>query len=98
MLRVSEILIGLVCETLRWVRLAVRSNRSIKAENLFLRRQLALYIERGVKPAGRFRGGSPRDVDWLAPSRMETVLAAEVPARPTADSPSVTSADSPDFE
>jgi hypothetical protein len=28
----------------------VRSNRSIKAENLFLRRQLALYIERGVKP------------------------------------------------
>jgi hypothetical protein len=28
----------------------VRSNRSIKAANLFLRRQLALYIERDVKP------------------------------------------------
>jgi putative transposase len=28
----------------------VRSNRSSKAEDLFLRRQLALYIERGVKP------------------------------------------------
>ena len=27
-----------------------RSSRSIKAENLFLRRQLALYVERGVKP------------------------------------------------
>ena len=50
MLRVAEILIRLVCETLRWLRLAVRSNRSIKAENLFLRRQLALYIERGAKP------------------------------------------------
>jgi putative transposase len=50
MLRLSEILIGLVYEALRWLRLAVRSNRSIKAENLFLRRQLALYIERGAKP------------------------------------------------
>jgi hypothetical protein len=34
----------------------VRSNRSIKAENLFLRRQLALYIERGAKP---------RRIDWV---------------------------------
>ena len=50
MLRVAEILIRLASETLRWLRLAVRSNRAIKAENLFLRRQLALYIERGVKP------------------------------------------------
>ncbi|MDB6045331.1 MAG: hypothetical protein JWM63_3882 [Gammaproteobacteria bacterium] len=46
----AEILIRLVCETLWWLRLAVRSNRSIKAENLFLRRQLALYIERGATP------------------------------------------------
>jgi putative transposase len=50
MLRVAAILIQLVAETLRWGRLAFRSGRSIKAENLFLRRQLALYIERGVKP------------------------------------------------
>jgi putative transposase len=50
MLRVAVILIQLIAETLRWVRLAFRSSRSIKAENLFLRRQLALYIERGVKP------------------------------------------------
>ena len=50
MLRVAAILIQLVAETLRWGRLAFPSSRSIKAENLFLRRQLALYIERGVKP------------------------------------------------
>jgi len=49
-LRVAEILIRLVSETLRWFRLAVRSNRSINAENLFVRRQLALYIERDIKP------------------------------------------------
>jgi len=40
----------LVAETLRWCRLTFRSSRSIKAENLFLRRQLALYVERDVKP------------------------------------------------
>jgi putative transposase len=46
----AEILIGLVADTFRWLRFSVRSSRSIKAENLFLRRQLALYIERGIKP------------------------------------------------
>jgi putative transposase len=50
MLRRAEILIGLVADAFRWLRLSVLSSRSIKAENLFLRRQLALYIERGVKP------------------------------------------------
>jgi len=35
---------------LRWLRVVFRSSQSIQAENLFLRRQLALYIERGVKP------------------------------------------------
>jgi putative transposase len=50
MLRISEILIELVAEALRWLRLAFRSSQSIQAENLFLRRQPALYIERGVKP------------------------------------------------
>src|SRR5450756_1945940 len=50
MLKVSEILIELVAEALSWLRLAFRSSQSIRAENLFLRRQLALYIERGVKP------------------------------------------------
>jgi putative transposase len=50
MLRVSGILFELLTDMLRWLRLALRSSQSIQAENLFLRRQLALYIERGVKP------------------------------------------------
>ena len=44
------ILIQSIGETLRWCRLSFRSTRSIRAENLFLRRQLALYVERGIKP------------------------------------------------
>jgi len=50
MLRVAAILIQLIAEMLRWGRFAFPSSRSIKADNLFLRRQLALYIEHGVKP------------------------------------------------
>jgi putative transposase len=50
MLTVAEILRRLVWESLRWLRLAARYSWSIKAEILFLRHQLALYIERGVKP------------------------------------------------
>jgi putative transposase len=40
----------LIEDALRWLVLLLRSTESIEAENLFLRRQLALYIERGVKP------------------------------------------------
>jgi hypothetical protein len=43
-------LIQVAVELARWCRLAFRSTQSVQAENLFLRRQLALYIERGVKP------------------------------------------------
>src|ERR1022692_4611341 len=50
MLRLVMIVVQLTAETVRWWGLACRSQRSIEAENLFLRRQLALYIERGVKP------------------------------------------------
>jgi hypothetical protein len=50
----------------------LRSTRSLKAENLFLRRQFALYVERSAKR--------------LAPSRMEIVLAAQIPTWPAADS------------
>ena len=42
-------LILVVGDMLRWLGLAFRSTQSIEAENLFLRRQLALYVERGSK-------------------------------------------------
>ena len=45
-----QILIRLICDTFRYVGLMFRSTQSVKAENLFLRRQLALYVERGVNP------------------------------------------------
>src|ERR1022692_3668761 len=50
MLRFVQIAIQVVADVSRWWTLAFRSTQSINAENLFLRRQLALYIERGVKP------------------------------------------------
>jgi len=50
MLSVSGILNQLIVEILRWFGLSFRSSSSIRAENLFLRRQLALYVERHSKP------------------------------------------------
>jgi len=40
----------LLVDVLRFVIVALRPTRAVAAENLFLRRQLALYVERGVKP------------------------------------------------
>ena len=37
-------------DLIRWCGLILRPRKSLEAENLFLRRQLALYRERGVKP------------------------------------------------
>ena len=47
LLRIAGLLLEDAC---RWVLLLVRSAEAQQAENLFLRRQLALYIERGVPP------------------------------------------------
>jgi hypothetical protein len=79
MLRVAEILIRLVCETVRWLRLAVRSNRSIKAENLFLRRQLAP----DPTPCGAARdcNARPKSAEWSAGEVPTGELASHVHAR-----------------
>lgn len=37
-------------DLLRFSAMAVRSHAQLAAENLFLRKQLALYVERAVKP------------------------------------------------
>jgi hypothetical protein len=50
MVTLVRISLRLIEDALRWVVLLVRSTESVHAENLFLRRQLALYIERDVRP------------------------------------------------
>src|SRR5262252_3799087 len=57
----------LIQDALRWVALRFRSKESVRAENLFLRRQLALYIERAVRP-------SPSD----AGTRVSLAMLAEL--------------------
>jgi putative transposase len=47
---VAHILFRLLADLLWLLLLSVRRKRSLEAENLFLRRQLALYKERGIKP------------------------------------------------
>src|ERR1700694_3843421 len=45
-----QIILRLLADLVALAVLSLKPRRSIEAENLFLRRELALYIERGVKP------------------------------------------------
>jgi transposase InsO family protein len=47
LLKIAAILLA---DVFRFVALLFRSTKSLQAENLFLRRQLALFMERGVRP------------------------------------------------
>jgi hypothetical protein len=47
---VLRAIIGFLADVVRFGMLFCRSSSSIRAEKLVLRRQLARYIERGVKP------------------------------------------------
>jgi hypothetical protein len=50
MLGLVRIALVLIQDALRWAVLLFRSPEAIQAENVFLRRQLALCLERGVRP------------------------------------------------
>jgi len=48
--QLAEILLRLVVDAVRYLGLCLRPSPSLAAENLFLRKQLALYQERQVRP------------------------------------------------
>ena len=48
--RLLSILVALAQDALQFLALGTRSKAALKAENLFLRKQLALYLEREVRP------------------------------------------------
>src|SRR5664279_4327442 len=50
MVWIVRIVAGLLSDAFRLVLLLLRSSSAIRVENLVLRKQLAQYIERGVKP------------------------------------------------
>ena len=49
-LRLISALALLLQDAIRFLLLGTRSSAALKAENLFLRKQLALYLERKAKP------------------------------------------------
>jgi hypothetical protein len=63
---------GLVLDLLHLVGLSLQSHAQLAAENLFLRKQLALYLERQVKPRRASNGTRltlvvrARFIDWRA--------------------------------
>jgi putative transposase len=61
----ARIVLLLLAGLVGLVRLAIRPRRSIEAENLVLRRQLALYKERGVKPR-RIDAATRVSLAWIS--------------------------------
>ena len=50
MLALAGTIVGLLADVLKLGALFFRDSGAIRAENLVLRRQLARYLERGIKP------------------------------------------------
>ena len=50
MLQLARAIVAVAWDVLRLVVSFLRSSHALRAENLFLRKQLASYIERGIKP------------------------------------------------
>ncbi|RZL90783.1 MAG: hypothetical protein EOP82_14560, partial [Variovorax sp.] len=50
MVMLVQIVLRLIEDALRWLMLLARSDGSVRAENLVLRRQLAMFVERGIQP------------------------------------------------
>jgi hypothetical protein len=50
MLQLARAIVGVVSDLLSLLALFMRSSGAIRAETLVLRRQLARYLERGIKP------------------------------------------------
>src|SRR5258706_15035928 len=65
MLKRLLILVQLAADAVRWCGLVLRSQRSIEAENLFLRRQLALYVERRVERRRKESSGLSVASAWI---------------------------------
>ena len=50
MLNAISIALSVMSDLIAWFGLVWRPRKSLEAEILFLRRQLAVYVERGVRP------------------------------------------------
>jgi hypothetical protein len=65
MIALIKIAISLLSDVSRFAVLLFRPTGALMAENLFLRRQLALYQERGVRPH-RIDGATRISLAWLS--------------------------------
>ena len=79
----SAAVFHLCLNTLRFIRLSLRSHLALAAENLFLRKQVALYLERQVKPR-RAKVGTRLTLVLLSKLFVWRVLKVEIEAPRTA--------------
>ncbi len=75
----AHLVLQLLADLVGLTVLSIRSRRSLEAENLFLRRQLALYKERGIKPR---RVDAATRISLALLSRLFDWRSAQVVVRP----------------
>lgn len=63
----------LVWDAFRFIKLNLRSRQTLAAENLFLRKQLALYLESKAKP-GRAQNGTHHDAADLVAKYHQNLI------------------------
>jgi hypothetical protein len=80
-LNAVSIVLRVMSDLVGWFGLMLSSRRSLEVEILFLRRQLALYVERGVKPR---RVDAATRVSLALLSRLFDSRSALVVVRPEA--------------
>ncbi len=109
LLRLVSIPLNLAQDALQFLLLGTRSSAALKAENIFLRKQLALYLEREAKPriygstlaafcvAGCVDQRQARDIPRLASEGFSVALAMEIEtAREAPPAQSTSGTDLPD--
>jgi signal transduction histidine kinase len=64
--------LALIVDLLRLLRLTFRSRARLAAENLFLRKQLACYVERKVRPKGADNASRVLRNYWVQPRWVES--------------------------
>jgi hypothetical protein len=75
MLGIAAGIISVICDGMRWLWLALRSRSAVEAENLFLRRQLALYIGVSSRRTRLLVGESPTEAKRPRPRSVGGIVA-----------------------
>jgi hypothetical protein len=75
--QLASMLIAFIIDAVSYLGLCLRPRLALAAENLFLRKQLALYEERQVKPRRATHASRPQP-SWITERSLTSPLASDL--------------------